>query len=105
MASERIEASREEARRMFVDMGADDGQLLHWAMVGYESRNAEVAAIREDAEANVSAAVDAFKDLLEGAEDMRPYVSDYFAEKWGHDGYLERARAALAKFKEAAREQ
>lgn len=36
-----------------------------------------------------------FAALLEAAEDMRGYVSDYFAEKWDHDGELARARAVL----------
>jgi len=38
---------------------------------------------------------EALRDALEGLEEMRPYVSDYFAEKWEHDGYIERARNAL----------
>ena len=38
---------------------------------------------------------EALTDALEGMLDMRPYVPDYFAEKWDHDGYIERARAAL----------
>ena len=38
---------------------------------------------------------DALADLPEGAEDMRTYVDRYFAEKWKHDDYLARARAAL----------
>ena len=37
----------------------------------------------------------ALEDALEGMEEMRGYVSDYFREKWGHDAYIERARAAL----------
>jgi hypothetical protein len=37
----------------------------------------------------------AFQDLLEQAEDMRPYVPDYFAKKWHHDEALDRARAVL----------
>lgn len=40
-------------------------------------------------------AVAALRDLLEVAEDMRPYVPDYFAKKWDHDAGLARARAAL----------
>lgn len=32
---------------------------------------------------------------LDGLEEMRPYVSDYFAEKWGHDEYITRTRQAL----------
>lgn len=40
---------------------------------------------------------DALADLLEGAEDMRTYVDRYFAEKWKHDDYLARARAALSR--------
>ncbi len=37
-----------------------------------------------------------FKALLEEAEDMRTYVDDYFAEKWGHDEALEKARAVVS---------
>lgn len=38
---------------------------------------------------------DALQDALEGLEDMRPYVPDYFADKWDHDDYIDRARSAL----------
>lgn len=36
------------------------------------------------------------EDALEGLLEMRPYVSEYFADKWGHDDYIKRAREALA---------
>lgn len=39
---------------------------------------------------------EAFDDLLEVATDMRPYVPDYFAQKWHHDDDLEKARAFRA---------
>lgn len=35
-------------------------------------------------------------DAIEGMEDMIAYVPDYFREKWGHDDYIARAKAALA---------
>lgn len=34
-------------------------------------------------------------DALEGMQDMVGYVGDYFREKWGHDDYIARAKAAL----------
>jgi hypothetical protein len=37
----------------------------------------------------------ALADALEGLEDMFPYVPEYFREKWEHQGYIDRARAAL----------
>ncbi len=37
----------------------------------------------------------ALRDAHQGMIEMRPYVSDYFAEKWDHDGYIRRAKAAL----------
>ncbi|AHH98265.1 DUF2283 domain-containing protein [Kutzneria albida] len=37
----------------------------------------------------------ALADALEGLEDMLPYVSEYFAEKWNHAGYIQRAKEAL----------
>lgn len=37
----------------------------------------------------------ALADALEGMQDMRPYVPEYFAEKWNHDTYIERAKTAL----------
>jgi hypothetical protein len=37
----------------------------------------------------------AFAELLEGAQDMRSYVPDYFANKWRHDEALGAARKAL----------
>lgn len=39
----------------------------------------------------------ALRDAIEGMEDMLPYVSEYFREKWGHQGYIDRAKAALAE--------
>lgn len=38
-----------------------------------------------------------FVDLLETAEDMLPYVPEYFREKWGHDDGVARARLWLAE--------
>lgn len=37
----------------------------------------------------------ALQDALDGMEDMVCYVEPYFQEKWEHQGYIERARAAL----------
>ncbi len=34
-------------------------------------------------------------DAVEGMEDMIGYVGPYFREKWDHDGYIARAKAAL----------
>ena len=39
----------------------------------------------------------ALKDALDGMEDMIGYVPEYFQEKWDHQGYVERARAAVAE--------
>ena len=36
----------------------------------------------------------ALQDALEGLEDMLPYIPAYFREKWEHQGYIDRARAA-----------
>jgi hypothetical protein len=36
-----------------------------------------------------------YRQLFEAAEDMRSYVPDYFAEKWGHDEALRAARKVL----------
>ena len=38
----------------------------------------------------------ALEDAIEGMEDMLPYVDPYFQWKWGHQGYIDRAKAALA---------
>lgn len=38
----------------------------------------------------------ALADALDGLEDMFPYVPEFFREKWEHQGYIDRARAALA---------
>jgi hypothetical protein len=40
-------------------------------------------------------AVEAFRDLLDEAKDMRAYVPEQFAKKWKHDEALERAQAWL----------
>lgn len=37
----------------------------------------------------------ALADALEGLEDMFAYVPEFFREKWEHQGYIDRARAAL----------
>lgn len=37
----------------------------------------------------------ALEDALDGLEDMFPYVPEFFREKWEHQGYIDRARAAL----------
>jgi hypothetical protein len=48
-----------------------------------------------------------FDDLLDVAKDMRPYVPDYFAEKWKHDEQINRADfvagAALASTRKEQR--
>lgn len=38
----------------------------------------------------------ALEDALEGMEDMFPYVPEFFRWKWDHQGYIDRAKAALA---------
>jgi hypothetical protein len=35
-------------------------------------------------------------DALEGLEEMVEYIAPYFQAKWGHQGYVNRAREALA---------
>jgi len=37
------------------------------------------------------------EDALDGMRDMRPYVFEYFAEKWDHDAYIRRAEELLAQ--------
>lgn len=39
----------------------------------------------------------ALADAVEGMVDMIGYVPDYFRQKWRHDEYLDRARAALVQ--------
>ena len=39
--------------------------------------------------------IDALEDALEGMEDMIGYVPEYFRDKWGHQGYIDRARIVL----------
>ena len=39
----------------------------------------------------------ALADALDGLEDMFGYVPEYFQWKWDHQGYIDRARAALAE--------
>jgi len=42
----------------------------------------------------------ALSDALDGLEDMFGYVPEYFREKWEHQGYIDRARTALARLRE-----
>jgi hypothetical protein len=42
----------------------------------------------------------ALADAVEGMEEMRGYVPSFFAQKWDHAGYVERARAALREVDE-----
>lgn len=37
----------------------------------------------------------ALKDAVDGMEDMIGYVPEHFQEKWDHQGYIDRAKAAL----------
>ena len=48
-------------------------------------------------DAAVADLLGALKEALEGMEDMRAYVPDYFATKWGHDDAIARARDAIAR--------
>jgi hypothetical protein len=48
-----------------------------------------------DRDAIVAELEAALRDALDGMLDMRPYVDKYFAEKWGHDDYIARAKATL----------
>lgn len=47
-------------------------------------------------EARIESLTTELRLLLEAAEDMRPYVPDYFAKKWEHDEALARAREVLS---------
>jgi len=38
------------------------------------------------------------EEAIEGMEDMIPYVPDYFRNKWNHDAFITRARAALVSY-------
>ena len=64
-------------------------------------RDAARAAQKQLADALAAARTDnerlreELRNALEGMEDMRGYVSDYFAEKWGHDEYIARVKAAI----------
>jgi hypothetical protein len=51
----------------------------------------------EGAERRVAELEAALTDAIEGMEEMLPYVSGYFVEKWKLDEYIPRARAALAE--------
>lgn len=45
--------------------------------------------------------IKALKDALDGLEDMFPYVPEFFREKWEHQGYIDRAKAALREAQDA----
>jgi hypothetical protein len=47
--------------------------------------------------ATVKALREGLEDALDGMRDMRPYVFEYFAEKWDHDAYIKRAEDLLAR--------
>ena len=65
----------------------DDGQREVDMRIGEA-----VAAAERDRADDLSVAL---ADALYGLEDMFPYVPEYFQEKWDHQGYIDRARAAL----------
>jgi len=50
-----------------------------------------------------SATAAAFRDAIEGMEDMLPYVDEYFRKKWDHQGYIDRAKAFLSALEAATR--
>jgi hypothetical protein len=67
---------------------------------GWEARVASRSALRRQ----VADARAALADALEGMQDMVGYVGDYFREKWGHDDYIGRAKAALAALGDPSRD-
>jgi hypothetical protein len=74
---------------------ADENELLREELDkvpgGWEARVASRTTLRAERDALRAHLADA----LEGMEDMVGYVGDYFREKWGHDEYIARAKAAL----------
>jgi hypothetical protein len=50
----------------------------------------------------VSSLRTALADALDGLEEMIGYVPEHFQYKWNHQGYIDRARAALAATEEEA---
>lgn len=63
----------------------------------YEGMRAERDAVRAERDALRAALLDA----IEGMEEMASYVSPYFQEKWGHQEYIARARAAASNARRA----
>lgn len=85
--SERIEAIRRTYEDYEPKFAGDTLEPIRWLLDLVERQE---AALNE-------AQLEFRVFLEETAEDMRPYVSDFFAAKWGHDEGLERARNYLAR--------
>jgi hypothetical protein len=80
---------------------AETYSRLHTAVVEERSWLWEFAS-RLEAERDALRA--ALADALEGMQDMVGYVGEYFREKWGHDEYIERAKAALSALADPSRD-
>lgn len=83
-----------DEERQRVEEIREDWNPGQYATVGYNEITF-LLDLLERTEAERERLERALWELLEGAEDMRGYVSDFFAEKWGHDEYLARARTVL----------
>ena len=75
-------------------------ELDEWQTVANNGVGAQADLALQLQEARESAAqlAEALREAIDCMKDMRPYVSDYFAEKWNHDADIEKAVAALAAF-------
>ena len=77
-----------------------EGTTMPWADVGGDARqwwlndaDAVLSVLEAGEQGDGPDWAYEFARLLEVANDMRPYVADFFAKKWEHDEALERARA------------
>lgn len=59
----------------------------------HNNGDAELMAELED---RIKELEDGLTEAIDYMEDMRGYVNPYFAEKWGHDEGIAKAKAALA---------
>jgi hypothetical protein len=79
-----VNASEERAQAWERDC-AQRGETIRAVLRERDRARGEAARLRA-----------ALTDALDGLEDMVGYVDPYFSEKWDHQGYIDRARSALA---------
>ena len=77
---------------------ADEFDILAYPQWQDTALVADLIATLRQREEQVEKLFVALRDAEDGLREMRGYVDPYYAEKWDHDGYIDRVKAAIAEF-------